>query len=345
MRSTGIVHYRMLICCILLQVVAIFWSKTTFAQDAVFSQFYANRLYMNPAFAGTTAMPKIHLNFRDQWPAMNHAYVSYSASYDQYFEKANSGIGLLFVGDNAGSGIYRTIAVGAIYSYQVNLSDAFAMKFGLQADFHQKTLDWNRLLFLDQIDPVTGFYDPGNNLNPTGETASFDNNRSYADVHAGVLAFSERFFIGGTVKHINQPVESFTVDFTSRLPMRYSVHAGARLGDLENGENSVTLSPNIMYTQQARFRQLNAGSYLKIGYFLGGLWYRYNLNYSDAVIFLLGAQKNIFTFGYSYDLTLMDLAGQTGGAHELSVILNFDDMENNNKGKSFYKSLQCPSLF
>ena len=219
------------------------------------------------------------------------------------------------------------------------------MKLGVQADFHQKSLDQSQLLFLDQINPVTGFTNAGGTPNPTGETASFDNNRSYADIHAGVLAFTERFFFGGTVKHLTQPVESFSNDFTSRLPMRYSIHAGARLGDLENSESSVTLSPNIMYTQQAQFRQVNAGSYLKIGYFMGGLWYRYNLNYSDAVIFLLGAQKNIFTFGYSYDLTLMDLGGQTGGAHEVSVILNFDDLENNNSRKSLFKSLQCPSLF
>lgn len=335
----------MLKCVLLLHVVFILGSKNGFSQDPVFSQFYANPIYLNPAFAGTTSMPKVHLNFRDQWPAFNHAYVSYAASYDQYFESLNSGIGVQFIGDNAGGGIYNTVAVGAIYSYQINFSDAFAMKIGLQGDFHQKSLDFNKLLFYDQIDPVTGFYDPGNNLNPTGETAPFDNNVSYLDVHTGVLAFTERFFFGGSVRHLTQPVESFGTDFSARLPMRYTVHAGARLGDLENSSNSVTLSPNIMYTQQDNFRQLNAGSYLKLGYIMGGLWYRYNVNYSDAVIFLLGVQKSMFTFGYSYDWTLMDLGGQTGGTHELSVILNFDDLENNNSRRSLYESLRCPSLF
>lgn len=336
---------KMLIRLFLLHVAILSTVKIVHAQDPVFSQFYANPIYLNPAFAGTTTLPKVHLNFRDQWPAFNHAYVSYSASYDQYFESVNSGIGIQFIGDNAGGGIYQTVAVGAIYSYQVNFSDAFAMKFGVQADFHQKSLDFDQLLFYDQIDPVTGFYDPGNNLNPTGETSPFDNNVSYVDVHAGTLAFTERFFVGASVRHLTQPVESFGTDFSARLPMRYTAHAGARLGDLENSASSVTLSPNIMYTQQADFRQINAGSYLKLGYVMGGLWYRYNVNYSDAVIFLLGMQKNIFTFGYSYDWTLQDLGGQTGGTHELSIILNFDDAENISKKRSLYESLRCPSLF
>ena len=40
------------------------------AQDAMFSQFYANPLYLNPAFAGSNVCPRISLNFRDQWPSM-----------------------------------------------------------------------------------------------------------------------------------------------------------------------------------------------------------------------------------------------------------------------------------
>lgn len=336
---------KMRIWLLLLHAFLILASKSAVAQDPVFSQFYANPIYLNPAFTGTTVMPKVHLNFRDQWPGINHAYVSYAASYDQYFESFNSGIGVQFIGDNAGQGIYNTVAVGAIYAYQINFSEQFAMKIGVQGDFHQKSLDFNKLRFYDQIDPVTGFYDAGNNLNPTGETAPFSDNVSYLDLHAGVLAFTERFFAGFAARHLNQPVESFRTDYSSVLPMRFTAHAGARLGDLENDEESVTLSPNIMYTQQAEFKQLNAGSYLKIGYFMGGVWYRYNINYSDAVIFLLGVQKSLLTFGYSYDWTLQDLGGQTGGSHEVSIILNFDHLENINSGRSLRESLRCPSLF
>ena len=40
------------------------------AQDAMFSQYYANPLYLNPAFAGTNVCPRLAFHFRDQWPSM-----------------------------------------------------------------------------------------------------------------------------------------------------------------------------------------------------------------------------------------------------------------------------------
>ena len=35
------------------------------AQDNQYSQFYANKLYLNPAFTGTEICPRIILGFRD----------------------------------------------------------------------------------------------------------------------------------------------------------------------------------------------------------------------------------------------------------------------------------------
>ena len=46
----------------------VFTTETASAQDPAFSQFYANPLYLNPAFAGTNICPRVNLNYRDQWP-------------------------------------------------------------------------------------------------------------------------------------------------------------------------------------------------------------------------------------------------------------------------------------
>ncbi len=314
------------------------------AQDPSFSQFYANPLYLNPAFTGTTPLPKFHINFRDQWPAIANAYVSMSASYDQYVGAINSGFGLIMVGDQAGQGLYKTNSVHALYSYQINFSNVFAIKVGFQGGYVQKRLDLANVFFFDQIDPVTGFYDSGNNVNPSGETTQFNNQTSYADFSTGILFYSKRVFAGAAVKHVTSPNESLTGS-TATLPMRYTAHAGAVLGAEPGKNEGLAISPNIMYTQQGRFRQLNAGSYLKIDNFFGGLWYRYNIDYADAVIILVGAEKGVFKAAYSYDFTINDLQASTGGAHEVSITVNLSNKERISRKLRYTKSLQCPSLY
>jgi hypothetical protein len=56
------------------------------AQDPVFTQFYAAPVQLNPALTGSTLAPRIALNYRNQWPALN-AYVTYAASYEQFVEE------------------------------------------------------------------------------------------------------------------------------------------------------------------------------------------------------------------------------------------------------------------
>ncbi|HKK66993.1 MAG TPA: type IX secretion system membrane protein PorP/SprF, partial [Bacteroidales bacterium] len=70
-----------------------FCSKAN-AQDAHFSQFYANPLYLNPAFAGSDKCPRVNLNYRNQWPALGQTYVTYSLSYDQHVNAIQGGAGL-----------------------------------------------------------------------------------------------------------------------------------------------------------------------------------------------------------------------------------------------------------
>jgi len=57
-----------------------------FAQDPIFSQFYANPLYLNPAMAGSSVCPRLIFNYRNQWPAISGTYITYNASYDQYVD-------------------------------------------------------------------------------------------------------------------------------------------------------------------------------------------------------------------------------------------------------------------
>src|SRR5262245_8045525 len=81
-------------CCTLLLPV-----HDVKAQDPHFTQFYANPLYLNPAFAGSAHCPRINLNYRNQWPALQGQFITASVSYDQQIPSISSGIGLLALSD------------------------------------------------------------------------------------------------------------------------------------------------------------------------------------------------------------------------------------------------------
>ena len=84
----------------------IFISNEADGQDAAFSQFYANPLYLNPAFAGATpkGCPRASLNWRDQWPGIGSSYITTSASWDKHINAIGGGLGIIVVNDRSGNG-------------------------------------------------------------------------------------------------------------------------------------------------------------------------------------------------------------------------------------------------
>ena len=127
------------------------------AQDPHFTQFYANPIYLNPAFAGSHRCPRIIFNYRNQWPNISGTFVTTSFSYDMRVEAVSGGIGFHFLNDRAGLGTMGITRFSGIYAYQLAVTREFSMAFGFEATYGQKKLDWSKLTFGDQIDPKYGF--------------------------------------------------------------------------------------------------------------------------------------------------------------------------------------------
>ncbi len=299
------------------------------AQDPQFSQFYANPLYLNPAFAGSARCARFNLNYRNQWPAISGNFQTYSVSYDQHLYPIQGGIGAQVYVDYAGDGTLRTVYAGAMYAYQLNVTRKFTMRFGLQAAYGQRNIDWSRLTFGDQIDARYGF------IYNTQEVQGSEVSRFF-DVNAGVVAYSENFYGGVAVSHLTRPNEGFLG--RARLPIKVTVHAGAlfQLNKRSRYVSPATISPNILFQMQQNFRQLNIGLYATKGVFVGGLWYR-NL---DSFILLGGIQYKKFRIGYSYDFTISRLTNATGGAHEVSLGFQIPCRPPLKK----FRTVKCPSF-
>jgi type IX secretion system PorP/SprF family membrane protein len=296
------------------------------AQDPVFSQFYASPLQLNPAFAGNAYAPFIALNYRMQYPNFLNgaAYSTFAASYDQFLNGLNSGIGFSLMTDDAGQGILRKNFASAHYAYKVAVNDDAAFKIGVEAGMIQTNLNWSKLTFGDQLDPTNG-----NPTKPTGEAVPASLNRSVFDLSTGVLFYSSGFYIGVTAKHLATPNEEFIkTDRNLRvgLPIRWNVHGGyeiiLRKATRYRPANFIT--PSLMVVKQGDFAQVVGGAYGGFGPIIAGAWYRQAYSNPDAFITMIGFKQDYFKIAYSYDYQVGQLGGATGGSHEISLTINLD---------------------
>jgi len=308
----------------------LFFANTSFAQDPMFTQFYANPLYLNPAFAGSDYCPRVSLNYRNQWPGISGSFVTTSASYDQHIDALNGGIGLLVWDDRAGEGTLKTTNVSGIYSYVIPVTRKFSIRAGIQATWAQKSLNWSKLTFGDQIHSRRGF------IFQTKEEQK-NKTANYVDFSAGLVAYSEKVFGGISINHLNEPEET-VVQGESRLPRKYTIHGGLNipLNERITRGPKTFISPNLIAQLQGKAVQINLGMYLSRGPLIAGLWYRYN----ESVIALLGFKTGIMKFGYSYDITASKLTNTTAGSHEVSLGFQF----NCKPKKRSFRTISCPSF-
>lgn len=323
----------------ILLLIVLFWGINGFAQDPEFTQYYANPIYLNPAFAGSAYGPRIALNYRNQWPNISGGFVTYAASYDQHFDVLSGGIGVQVMYDRAGDGELSTTMGSLMYSYMLRVNKKFAIKAGIQASVISKSIDFSKLLFGDMINPKLGFIYSTKEVFPINGKYTID---PVVDFSAGLMGFSKKFYGGLAINHISEPMISFYKDNKSTLPMKITAHAGLLI-PLDNNRNPKKFfSPNIMYQKQQNFSQFNVGAYYIKDYFVAGAWFRQTSENFDAVMFLIGVKKEAVKIGYSYDITFSDARFGAKGSHEISLII---ELKTNKKDPSTkWRQLPCPTF-
>lgn len=293
--------------------------SVTLAQDVSFSQFYANPLYLNPAFSGSVGAPRIALQYRNQWHSFNNAFTTYSAAFDIPVTKLQGGIGAYIINDSQADGILKTLQFNLSYAVFIRISENYHLHGAVQGGFFQNSLDQNRLVFADNLDPNNG------NHGSSRELANLtDPNFNYADFSAGILMYSKRLFYGFAAHHLTEPNQSFYQGNgeVAKLHRKYTGHFGARLPVYLYGHNrkKFDISPQIILQAQGKNQQLNYGLFATKRGLTVGAWFRQNFGVRyNAVILLVGFMKKSWQINYSYDFTVSGLRGQSGGTSEISL--------------------------
>ncbi|MCH7408206.1 type IX secretion system membrane protein PorP/SprF [Belliella sp. DSM 111904] len=337
-------------------IMGLLVSGKLYAQDPQYSQYYAAPLYLNPAFTGAEQTTRIGANYRNQWPGMNAQFTTFSAYIDTYLDDYNSGIGFLVMNDVEGAAQLRSTTISGLYSYELRIGQGAYFRPGFQASYIRRDIGfYDNLIFANQINPSDPFGPtlPGDDIPGFGEPVNL------LSLSLGGLFFTEKFWLGASVHHVNQPNQSFIDNGISNLPMKVSLHSGYKISlgsggyrnDFTHMSKQRYFVPTVNYKRQGPFEQLDVGAYLFMEPIIFGLWYR-GLPYKpveqqsnrDAIVLMVGVNLlSGLNMGYSFDYTVSNLGIQSGGAHEVSVSYTLPS-RNQGKPRSRDTILPCPKF-
>ncbi len=321
---------------------------STHAQDPHFSQFFASPLTLNPAYTGKfDGTFRLAANYRDQWPTINNAFRTATASLDfpvlaKHLPEFDTwGVGILMLNDQSGNKILNNnfLALSTAYHKALDENGFHTLTLGFQGTFAAKRLDVSRAYFEDQLTAL-GF---------TGLTQEVFSNQqvavNYFDLNTGLMYTGSTngynsFYFGASLYHLNRPKESFKGGLFTLNP-RLTIHGG---GYFPVGPNT-TFHTSFIYQRQggatetvlggAMAFDLNADETNPVNLYTG-LWYRFH----DALIPYLGLEYGGFRFGFSYDMnnSALNTATNSRGGSEISIIYV------RRPGDPGTKKLACPKF-
>jgi type IX secretion system PorP/SprF family membrane protein len=325
------------------------------AQDFQFSQFTENPALLNPALTGSKNPLRASVSFKEQSRGFNSNFKTFGLSFETrltqsewkqvdkyrtmtFREKSISrlAVGLSIYSDQAGDAELGTTLSNLSLAYFIPLNSSQFLSFGFQASAVQKKINNASLIFPNQYNGET--YDP---LIYSGEnfTSLY---YVYADFSTGFLwsykhkeervgsGTQTKINFGLSVFHINKQNETFLMN-GNNLNRKYVAHG--ELLFYPNSKN-IALNPSFVFQQQTLSHQLIIGTMVK--YFSAhnskytGFLKRSSIGFGcyykspgQLVAAMSLEKKEQYCINISYDAGILPIAGYSGAARSLELLLRF----------------------
>ena len=293
--------------------------------DPHFSQYYVYPMWLNPALAGQSEGGiRASALYRNQWRNVSTPYSTIGVSGDLR-TNSNLNFGINILNQTAGTGGYRYTNAQLTIGYsgvRWGADNRHTLSFGLQGGVLARRFDPSKFQGGDQWVPGIGYNPNIATTDPLSKTSVGD-----LDLGAGIAYFNSAQdvkvnpFFGFSAGHLTRPIDPFVGQGSAeRLPMRLTVHGGARvrLNDFTD------LVPNALYMRQGTAQEIMAGAYVQrkvsenADLMLGA-----NYRVNDAVSPYVGVLFNSLMIGASYDVNTSRLGKMAGGANSFEISLTF----------------------
>jgi type IX secretion system PorP/SprF family membrane protein len=293
------------------------------AQDVVFSNPYSNPIYLNPAYTGLPEHLRAGINFHNQGVDRISPYTAYSLYADYFFDKYNSGVGFMALGDRMATGSIIKTQIALSYTYRLKINGNTFLRMAMQPAIQFASYR-NSLIFSDQID-YEGITTGDNNMGITS--------KPFFDISLGMVFTHKRLYTGLAVHHLatvdNIKVGGASVStppkITFNIGYNYSIMLYQNsVSTSRRGGHPLTFSPNFIIGQQGGSNFYSFGTYVSLLKFSIGAHYK-----SSAVnsphFYIISAHYAGEMVGFSYHFEFGKLNRTIKpipvNAHEISIWL------------------------
>jgi type IX secretion system PorP/SprF family membrane protein len=288
-------------------------------QDAQFSQYMFNGIYINPAYAGYKEQLNVSAFYRNQWTGVEGAPRTTSIAVDAIANDGRVGLALQLSDDELGAQRNLTAYANYAYRIKVNANGTSTLALGLGVGMVQ--LGINGAL-LNPNDPE--MYQPVGMQTSAVPDARvgiyFSNNYFYAGLSADNLV--AQYLDKGRYQFIPQPKPHIYLTAGMLVPLSEDIQLKPSflLKDDRAGPTSLDLNAFIIMGDK-----LWLGGAYRTGVKLYNKPYLQNSlesqNSAIAAIQIMGSSN--IRIGYAYDFSIGPLQGYSGSTHEISIGYTF----------------------
>lgn len=273
-------------------------------QDAHFTQYFDNTLFVNPAYAGSRGLLNITGIHRQQWVGFDGHPESTTLGVHSPVVNENIGLGVTYVNDVVGP-LTQNLVYGD-FSYTLNFKNSPGkLAFGLKAGMNLLNSRTNELLTTDQQDPSL----------MTNATNAITPNFGF-----GIYYHSPKFFLGlSAPKLMEYNSKSNLVD---NIVLDERRHYFLILGGVFNLSSDWKLRPtsNLKYIPGSPLSIDISAAFIYSECIWLGVMHRVSDSFGAFVQYQLTPQ---FKIGLAYDKSITELAGFNKGTYEALMSYDF----------------------
>lgn len=316
-----------------------FLSASIFGQDYIYKNQNKVMGSMNPSFYGFGDTSKAGLIYSTEGFNQNSKIDNKFAFANHYFD--DNEFSLAFDANllQINSLGYSTSSANLHYIYKATLSNEWVFNPSISVGFGNSSLDFNSLVFEDQINVLTGTI-----AGVSNDPINIDNKVNFFDIGAGAAIHnSENIFLGLNLKHINRPETSFNGNASNKKDMFMSVQAG-----YEYDLNPYTrgMLPDYSYlflynsfSKQGSKTRFDLYQEAILGNVSFGLNQHFN-NYEGFSVSQFGTSLSVFVeeieFGVNYSVEMGNkkLTGAAYNTFEIYITFDFNPYKKNKRGNN-----------